>query len=106
MQETLEDADCLTFVLIDEVESLTSARKAAISGGEPSDSIRAVNALLTQLDALKRFNNVSACACWPDQGQIWAALAVNAVGAGFWPRGVDRFLGCTAQAEVTSSSVS
>ena len=60
MQETLEDADCLTFVLIDEVESLTAARKAAISGGEPSDSIRAVNALLTQLDALKRFNNVSA----------------------------------------------
>lgn len=60
VQETLEDADCLTFVLIDEVESLTAARKAAISGGEPSDSIRAVNALLTQLDALKRFNNVSA----------------------------------------------
>ena len=60
MQETLEDTDCLTFVLIDEVESLTSARKAALSGGEPSDSIRAVNALLTQLDALKRFNNVSA----------------------------------------------
>eukprot|EP00891_Asterochloris_glomerata_P006835 jgi/Astpho2/6835/fgenesh1_pm.00105_%23_10_t len=58
IQETLEDADCLTFVLIDEVESLTAARKAAISGGEPSDSIRAVNALLTQLDALKRFNNV------------------------------------------------
>eukprot|EP00951_Prasinocladus_malaysianus_P009499 scaffold69368_cov51-Prasinocladus_malaysianus.AAC.1 len=37
---TVEDDQNLVFVLIDEVESLTSARKAAISGSEPSDAIR------------------------------------------------------------------
>ena len=35
------------------VESLAAARKAAASGAEPSDAIRVVNALLTQVDALK-----------------------------------------------------
>lgn len=44
--------------LADEVESLTAARKAALSGSEPSDAIRVVNALLTQLDSLKNFSNV------------------------------------------------
>ena len=48
----------LVFVLIDEVESLAVARKASIQGGEPSDGIRAVNALLTQLDQLKAYPNV------------------------------------------------
>ncbi|GLC41862.1 hypothetical protein PLESTM_001259200 [Pleodorina starrii] len=56
--ELVEEPDSLVFVLIDEVESLTSARKAAVAGSEPSDAIRAVNALLTQLDALRRFPNV------------------------------------------------
>ncbi|KAG2452939.1 hypothetical protein HYH02_002276 [Chlamydomonas schloesseri] len=56
--ELVEEPDVLVFVLIDEVESLTSARKAAVAGSEPSDAIRAVNALLTQLDALRRFPNV------------------------------------------------
>ncbi|KXZ54058.1 hypothetical protein GPECTOR_5g166 [Gonium pectorale] len=56
--ELVEEPDSLVFVLIDEVESLTSARKAAVSGSEPSDAIRAVNALLTQLDALRRHPNV------------------------------------------------
>ena len=36
-------------VLLDEVESLTRARTAAVSGSEPADAIRAVNALLTQV---------------------------------------------------------
>lgn len=36
-------------VLLDEVESLTRARSAAVSGSEPADAIRAVNALLTQV---------------------------------------------------------
>ena len=35
---------------MDEVESLAAARKAAASGSEPSDAIRVVNALLTQVD--------------------------------------------------------
>ncbi|KAJ8571649.1 hypothetical protein ON010_g5189 [Phytophthora cinnamomi] len=46
------------FVTVDEVESLTAARKSAVSGSEPSDAIRVVNALLTQLDSLKRYSNV------------------------------------------------
>ena len=54
----IDEEDCLVFVLIDEVESLTSARKAAVSGSEPVDAIRAVNALLTQLDGLKAYSNV------------------------------------------------
>ena len=43
-------------VLIDEVESLTAARTSG--GSEPSDAIRVVNAMLTQVDQLKRFPNV------------------------------------------------
>lgn len=40
------------------MESLAAARKAALSGSEPSDSIRVVNALLTQIDKLKSSPNV------------------------------------------------
>ncbi|KAG1692119.1 hypothetical protein DVH05_025741 [Phytophthora capsici] len=58
IQELVEDQESLICVLIDEVESLTAARKSAVSGSEPSDAIRVVNALLTQLDALKRHPNV------------------------------------------------
>jgi SpoVK/Ycf46/Vps4 family AAA+-type ATPase len=46
-------------VVIDEIESLTRSREASLGGGgEPSDALRAVNALLTQLDRLKRHPNV------------------------------------------------
>jgi len=48
----------LVFILLDEVESLAAARKASLSGSEPSDSIRVVNSLLTQIDALKTKKNV------------------------------------------------
>ncbi|GAM17191.1 hypothetical protein SAMD00019534_003660 [Acytostelium subglobosum LB1] len=58
IRETAEDSECFVIVLIDEVESLTAARKAALSGAEPSDSIRVVNAFLTQLDRLKTYKNV------------------------------------------------
>ena len=57
IQDMVEDGH-LIFVLLDEVESLTAARQAAVSGNEPSDAIRAVNALLTHLDALKHHPNV------------------------------------------------
>ena len=57
IREILEDDDGFVCVLIDEVESLTAARKAAVSGSEPSDAVRVVNALLTQLDQLKRYRN-------------------------------------------------
>ncbi|KAA3456849.1 pachytene checkpoint protein 2-like protein [Gossypium australe] len=58
IQEMIEEENNLVFVLIDEVESLAAARKAALSGSEPSDSIRVVNALLTQMDKLKSSPNV------------------------------------------------
>ncbi|CCW62314.1 unnamed protein product [Phytomonas sp. EM1] len=48
----------LVCVLIDEVESLAAARQSAMKGNEPTDSIRVVNTLLTQIDHLIRFNNV------------------------------------------------
>lgn len=56
IQEMIEDPKVFVCVLIDEVESLSAARKA--SSNEPSDAIRVVNALLTQIDAIKRFPNV------------------------------------------------
>ena len=58
IQELVEDPSTLCCVLIDEVESLTAARTSALNGAEPSDAVRVVNAMLTQLDGLKRFNNV------------------------------------------------
>ncbi|XP_008804231.2 pachytene checkpoint protein 2 homolog [Phoenix dactylifera] len=58
IQEMVEEENNLVFVLIDEVESLAAARQAALSGSEPSDSIRVVNALLTQMDRLKSSPNV------------------------------------------------
>merc|ERR1719431_768696 len=58
VEEFLEDPEALVFLLIDEVESLTAARKAAANGNEPSDAIRVVNALLTQIDKIKRHPNV------------------------------------------------
>lgn len=54
----LEDSESLVCILIDEVESLAHARKSCTNGTEPSDSIRVVNALLTQLDQIKRYKNV------------------------------------------------
>jgi pachytene checkpoint protein 2 len=57
IQELTDDEDTFVFILLDEVESLAAARKAAAGGSEPSDAIRVVNALLTQLDALKEKKN-------------------------------------------------
>ncbi|CAK5081074.1 unnamed protein product [Meloidogyne enterolobii] len=53
IEELAERTDRLIFV-----ESLTIGRETAFSGNDPTDSIRAVNAMLTQLDRLKRFSNV------------------------------------------------
>ncbi|XP_026699355.1 pachytene checkpoint protein 2 homolog [Athene cunicularia] len=58
IQELIDDKDALIFVLIDEVESLTAARSAFKAGTEPSDAIRVVNAVLTQIDQIKRYPNV------------------------------------------------
>jgi hypothetical protein len=40
IRELIDEKDCFVCVLIDEVESLTAARKAVLSGTEPSDAIR------------------------------------------------------------------
>ncbi|XP_063778749.1 pachytene checkpoint protein 2 homolog [Pseudophryne corroboree] len=58
IHELTADKDVLVFVLIDEVESLTAARSASRAGTEPSDAIRVVNAVLTQIDQIKRYPNV------------------------------------------------
>lgn len=49
IHELLLDPSTLLFILIDEVESLSASRKASLSGSEPSDGMRVVNALLTQV---------------------------------------------------------
>jgi len=58
IKRLMEDTMSLVCVLIDEVESLTAARKNSMSGSEPSDALRVVNALLTQLDSIKNAPNV------------------------------------------------
>ncbi|XP_072365963.1 pachytene checkpoint protein 2 homolog isoform X3 [Scyliorhinus torazame] len=58
IRDLIMDTESLVFVLIDEVESLTAARNASQAGTEPSDAIRVVNAVLTQIDQIKRFPNV------------------------------------------------
>ncbi|KXJ75937.1 hypothetical protein RP20_CCG010685 [Aedes albopictus] len=52
-----QDRTSLVCVLVDEVESIAFARDA-ISNNEPSDSIRVVNAVLTQLDRIRKYPNV------------------------------------------------
>ena len=39
----------VVLMCVDEVESLSISRKASLSGSEPSDGMRVVNALLTQV---------------------------------------------------------
>ncbi|KAG5500508.1 hypothetical protein JKF63_03602 [Porcisia hertigi] len=53
-----DDTDCLVCCVMDEVESLAAARTSAMKGNEPSDSIRVVNALLTQIDRLQDRKNI------------------------------------------------
>lgn len=40
------------------MESLTTARSASLNRNEPTDAIRAVNAVLTQVDHIRRRNNI------------------------------------------------
>lgn len=57
IQEVIEMKSSLVCVLIDEVESIAYAR-GNISTNEPSDSVRVVNSVLTQLDRIKKYPNV------------------------------------------------
>lgn len=57
IKRVLEHDASLVCLLIDEVESIAFAR-ASVSANEPSDSLRVVNALLTQLDQIRHHPNV------------------------------------------------
>jgi len=57
IQDYIEVAQALMCVLIEEVESLTHGRPSSLEGTEPSDSLRVVNALLTQIDQIQRYSN-------------------------------------------------
>lgn len=57
IKQVAEDVNSLVIVLIDEIESIAYARDC-VSDNEPSDSLRVVNAVLTQLDQLRRHPNV------------------------------------------------
>ncbi|CAD7972164.1 unnamed protein product [Amoebophrya sp. A120] len=46
------------FILLDEVESLCISRTKTLGASEPTDGMRAVNAVLTQLDRARRFHNI------------------------------------------------
>jgi ATPase family associated with various cellular activities (AAA). len=54
IKEAVEYEESLVCLLIDEIESLTRARESVMSGTEPSDGVRVVNAVLTQIDQLKK----------------------------------------------------
>lgn len=58
IKEVVENDRLLVCVLIDEIESLAHARTKCLSENEPSDSIKVVNAVLTQIDQIKRYPNV------------------------------------------------
>ena len=58
IKQKVSDSRTFVCVLIDEVESLTSARKNSGSGLECSDAVRVVNALLTEIDKIKQHPNV------------------------------------------------
>lgn len=78
VHEITADPRLLACVLLDEVESLAHARRAALAGLEPSDSIRAVNALLTELDRLRRCPNVLVLTTSNVTGAIDVAFADRA----------------------------
>ncbi|XP_063225965.1 pachytene checkpoint protein 2 homolog isoform X2 [Bacillus rossius redtenbacheri] len=49
-------SDTFFCILMDEVESFTHVRQS--NSGDPSDAIRIVNAILNQIDSIKRYSNV------------------------------------------------
>jgi SpoVK/Ycf46/Vps4 family AAA+-type ATPase len=52
------DPTTFVIVLIDEIESLSMSRTSSIASNEPSDMLRVVNTLLTQIDRLKSYSNI------------------------------------------------
>ena len=58
IKRLMADPKRMVFVLVDEIESLTSARKNSTSGQECSDAILAVNTILTEIDKIKNEKNI------------------------------------------------
>ncbi|XP_065827691.1 pachytene checkpoint protein 2 homolog isoform X2 [Oscarella lobularis] len=58
IEKFAQNSELLVCVLIDEVESLSAARSAAIKSTEPTDAVRVVNAFLTRIDKIKKYPNV------------------------------------------------
>lgn len=84
IREAAEDEKCLIFVLVDEIESVTSDRSSISAGTEPTDSIRVVNAILTQLDSLKSLCNVLILATSNLSQKIDQALLDRCIGCYFF----------------------
>jgi len=57
IQDYIEDLQALLCVLTDEMESLTHAQQSSLAGTEPSNLLRLVNVLLTQIDQIRRHSN-------------------------------------------------
>ncbi|GAB0089798.1 pachytene checkpoint protein 2 homolog [Sergentomyia squamirostris] len=57
LRDLAECSSSMVCILIDEIESIAFTR-GAISNKEPTDSVRAVNAFLTQLDQIRKYTNV------------------------------------------------
>ena len=73
---------------VHQVESLTAARKSAMQGQEPSDAIRVVNALLTQIDQIKRQVNLYLMEIWKpcDHAEVVSSLPWLKVSDSGWKR--------------------
>ncbi|KAF2879742.1 hypothetical protein ILUMI_26429 [Ignelater luminosus] len=67
--DILRDPEAIVFLLVDEIESLTHAR-IKCAGTEPSDAIRVVNAVLTQIDYIRNYPNVLILATSNMEGSI------------------------------------
>jgi pachytene checkpoint protein 2 len=59
-ERVAEEPGSLFVCVIDEIETVVSSRENALAKGsnEPSDAVRVVNAVLTELDRLRSFKNV------------------------------------------------
>lgn len=82
IRELIMEPNYFLCVLIDEVESLAHARNAGSNDAEPADSMRVVNALLTQIDSIRRYKQ-------PYGLQIWNLINFNFFTdfqtCSFWP---------------------
>lgn len=57
-----QDPETLFVMLVDEVETLTASREAALRGTDPSDAVKVVNSVLTEIDKLSsRVPNILIC---------------------------------------------